>query len=193
MAPTWSPPGSCRPQMGPMLAPWTLLSGIIWNQWLPTLPTSLTLGLNELRWRLTSCFYIFQTKFMQYATQIAVNGSHTVYYNNVTLIYTKLAFIQILSSLPGSQLTSIKHRSFAHICVLELWCCNVHAPSQRVYRLFIYREKNRLVLTSADRSEVTSLTFQIKSNQIKFIAISYRKKFCMSLTIHSLWQQHIEQ
>ena len=27
MAPTWGPPGSCWPQMGPMLAPWTLLSG----------------------------------------------------------------------------------------------------------------------------------------------------------------------
>ena len=27
MGPTWSPPGSCRPQMGPMLTPWTLLSG----------------------------------------------------------------------------------------------------------------------------------------------------------------------
>ena len=27
MGPTWDPPGSCRPQMGPMLAPWTLLSG----------------------------------------------------------------------------------------------------------------------------------------------------------------------
>ena len=25
--PTWGPPGSCRPQMGPMLAPETLLSG----------------------------------------------------------------------------------------------------------------------------------------------------------------------
>ena len=25
--PTWGPPGSCRPQMGPMLTPWTLLSG----------------------------------------------------------------------------------------------------------------------------------------------------------------------
>ena len=24
------PPGSCRPQMGPMLAPWTLLSGSVW-------------------------------------------------------------------------------------------------------------------------------------------------------------------
>ena len=28
MGPTWVPPGSCRPRMGPMLAPWTLLSGI---------------------------------------------------------------------------------------------------------------------------------------------------------------------
>ena len=27
MGPTWGLPGSCRPQMGPMLAPWTLLSG----------------------------------------------------------------------------------------------------------------------------------------------------------------------
>ena len=27
MGPTWGPPGSCRPQMGPVLSPWTLLSG----------------------------------------------------------------------------------------------------------------------------------------------------------------------
>ena len=27
IGPTWGPPGSCRPHMGPMLAPWTLLSG----------------------------------------------------------------------------------------------------------------------------------------------------------------------
>ena len=27
MGPTWGPPGSLRPHMGPMLAPWTLLSG----------------------------------------------------------------------------------------------------------------------------------------------------------------------
>ena len=27
MGPTWGPPGFCRPQMGPMLAPLTLLSG----------------------------------------------------------------------------------------------------------------------------------------------------------------------
>ena len=29
MGPTWGPPGSCRPQMGPMLAPWILLSGFL--------------------------------------------------------------------------------------------------------------------------------------------------------------------
>ena len=27
------PPGSCRPPVGPMLAPWTLLSGCIFNVW----------------------------------------------------------------------------------------------------------------------------------------------------------------
>ena len=26
MGPTWGPPGSCRPQMGPILAPWILLT-----------------------------------------------------------------------------------------------------------------------------------------------------------------------
>ena len=31
MGPTWGPPGSCRPQVGPMLAPWTLLSGCLFN------------------------------------------------------------------------------------------------------------------------------------------------------------------
>ena len=30
MRPTWGPPGSCRPQMCPMLTPWTLLSGYIY-------------------------------------------------------------------------------------------------------------------------------------------------------------------
>ena len=29
MWPTWGPPGSCRPQLGRMLAPWTSLSGSI--------------------------------------------------------------------------------------------------------------------------------------------------------------------
>ena len=31
MVPTWGPSGSYLPQMGPMLAPWTLLSGMVQN------------------------------------------------------------------------------------------------------------------------------------------------------------------
>ena len=31
MGPTLGPPGSCRPQIGPMLAPWILLSGLCFN------------------------------------------------------------------------------------------------------------------------------------------------------------------
>ena len=31
MGPTWDPPGSCRPQMDPMLAPWTLLSRLLYQ------------------------------------------------------------------------------------------------------------------------------------------------------------------
>ena len=41
MGPIWGPPGSCRPQMGPMLALWTLLSGAphtsamgAWSRWM---------------------------------------------------------------------------------------------------------------------------------------------------------------
>ena len=33
MGPTWGPPGPCRPQIGPMLAPRTLLSGyMLWSR-----------------------------------------------------------------------------------------------------------------------------------------------------------------
>ena len=37
MGPTWGPPGSCRPQMDPMMAPWSMLMnstlcGIVWRK-----------------------------------------------------------------------------------------------------------------------------------------------------------------
>ena len=46
MGPTWGPPGSCRPQAGPMLAPWILLSGR--SCWQPLLGLALRKSL--LRW-----------------------------------------------------------------------------------------------------------------------------------------------
>ena len=43
MGSTWGPPGSCRPQMDPMLAPWILLSGVSSYQHSPT-PTKCILN-----------------------------------------------------------------------------------------------------------------------------------------------------
>ena len=39
--PTWGPHGSCRPQVGPMLAPWILLWGLVNIPWSPMAPASL--------------------------------------------------------------------------------------------------------------------------------------------------------
>ena len=53
MGPTWGPPGSCRPQMGPMLAPWTLLSGHNWTGWWMVrrvINTNLSLHVSTLIW-----------------------------------------------------------------------------------------------------------------------------------------------
>ena len=51
MGTTWVPPGSCRPQMGPMLAPWTLLSGqckVWWFIWCLLYWVSLSLAIRRL-------------------------------------------------------------------------------------------------------------------------------------------------
>ena len=54
MGPTWGPPGPCRPQVGLMLAPWTLLSGITlvpmkqpWVIWINKCKSSKTIYYNN--------------------------------------------------------------------------------------------------------------------------------------------------
>ena len=51
--PTWGPPGSCRPQMGPMFTPWTLLSGRLskqcWGLWFETPSRALWDHCNDAR------------------------------------------------------------------------------------------------------------------------------------------------
>ena len=51
MGPTWGPPGSCRPQMGPMLAPWTLLSGQLIHQPVRDFGPQQVWTWWEMRWR----------------------------------------------------------------------------------------------------------------------------------------------
>ena len=75
MGPTRGPPGSCRPQMGPMLTPWTLLSGdtlnatVKWKvphitqccsrirtKWQHPLMPNQTLSIQIPKWDLARCF-----------------------------------------------------------------------------------------------------------------------------------------
>ena len=68
MGPTWGPPGSCRPQMGPMLAPWTLLSGEL-TLWASAFPvTKDAVGTFQLRaWIVTICrAYNSTREFVKY-------------------------------------------------------------------------------------------------------------------------------
>ena len=58
MGPTRGPPGSCRPQMGPMAVPWTLLSGHMSRTW-PTRKVSI----NYSVWMTTDKSWIV-TKFL---------------------------------------------------------------------------------------------------------------------------------
>ena len=44
MGPTWGPPGSWRPQVGPMLAPWILLSGSLLQKAAPVLSVKAYMG-----------------------------------------------------------------------------------------------------------------------------------------------------
>ena len=50
MGPTWGPSGADRTQVGPMLAPWTLLSGYTWNK----APWQYHLELNHLNFEIIS-------------------------------------------------------------------------------------------------------------------------------------------
>ena len=47
MRPTWGPPGSCRSQMGPMLAPWTCYLGWYHREWVSSLVPSASEATND--------------------------------------------------------------------------------------------------------------------------------------------------
>ena len=73
IGPTWDPPGACRTQLGPMLAPWTLLSGLIWK------------GAVWLQWN-HNCMWIFSVRRLQIdSIRVALNKQAFVCHICVTL------------------------------------------------------------------------------------------------------------
>ena len=105
MGPTWCPPGSCRPQMGRMLAPWTSLS-----QTPPTLcsvagPTNRRPqhackkfnGITATRFGISSSLALSRSTLVQHCIQAILEHIKTLdwhkissekYNSNITLLHT---------------------------------------------------------------------------------------------------------
>ena len=114
MGPTWGPPGSCRPQMGPVLAPWTLLSGkssfaVNNSSKTPTLP-------GNIGQIIVRCVYATGSYFPR--IQITKDIETLLLMNNQFLIVSKiygilwqLAWIEYLQYIPRNM-----HTVFALLC-----------------------------------------------------------------------------
>ena len=100
MGPTWGTPGSCRPQMGPMMAPWILLSGLLWAafismaapfaSFLPQLPDS-------SRDTFASCWHNVMMQFkIKHGTTRFMKPFLMVYIKN----YISLLMFQIVLMAP---------------------------------------------------------------------------------------------
>ena len=95
MGPTWGPPGSCRPQMGPMLAPWTLLSRIYCNIWITCL-LLLTPFLDlEREWQKQ-----IKGNDSRQCVIILPNGRYDLIYESVIFIFTVINILHISCEIP---------------------------------------------------------------------------------------------
>ena len=116
MGPTRGPPGSCRPQMGPMLVPWTLLSGINYKVVMET--TFRELPIQYLK----SC--LSQSSF--YTQPCPTDEMHLKIMTTI-LLRPQYHLFQICSSPSFMHLISKKRRNFIHICPYRIryYCKNV--------------------------------------------------------------------
>ena len=76
MGPTWGPPGSCRPQMGPIMASWTLLSGkpqgpdqTVWPHLSSCSELKRYLGIAE-------CIFVFKYNHFNLSSDSKVHGAN---------------------------------------------------------------------------------------------------------------------
>ena len=84
IGPTWGPPGSCWPQMGPMLAPRTLLSGLLQCNFISHWPGtytkwSLRHDINYTGWK-DCCFYVYDINMSCPWLKMITCTIYTIYY-----------------------------------------------------------------------------------------------------------------
>ena len=99
--PTCSPPGSCRPRVGPMLAPWTLLSG-----WLPF------------------CVGLFYYTMVQFTGTFAEYIDYHIVYGFYVCCVLLLPFFYLLGpfSAVERKLVGNGGKAARHVCIRFMIC-----------------------------------------------------------------------
>ena len=119
MGPTWGPPGDDRTQVGPMMAPWTLLFGILW--WAPSAWPRPVMPFNTLRPRqngrhfpddIFKCIFLFENVWIW--INISLKFVHKVRINNIPALVQIMAWCRI-GDKPLSEPMMVN--SLTHICV----------------------------------------------------------------------------
>ena len=77
MGPTWGPPGSCRPQVGPILAPWTLLSGVF-MRYLVTFVVIILSPPRHVGWSVRCCISHQLDSYISNRRVLMAFGSHFI-------------------------------------------------------------------------------------------------------------------
>ena len=79
MGPTWGPSESCRPQMGPMLAPWILLSGLAVSVKILLIPQEVTI--NIIAWNIIHDFNKGIESYRPYLNPLTYFGNSEKFHN----------------------------------------------------------------------------------------------------------------
>ena len=129
MGPTWGPPGSCQPQMGPMLSPWTLLSGDL---------SICVSNLTERYWRVSyGCLTRSWIWPMFYLRIYCIVLYCTMIYQEVVVLITH-SKIQLLVSWWKHGCLNIRSVLISSVVVLGSFCIYDWTNYQPLKRHYIY-------------------------------------------------------
>ena len=145
MGPTWGPSGSCRSQMGPMLTPWTLLSG-----WCPAL------NVRRLSIRMGLVLRLTGKNLLRGSSMKCELTSLVWYIALQSYIRTKKRDIECVSTTPSIKLyrvPRVMNNISYKIHILLYWEVLLD-PYQQLKAIctyiYIYRPQSRTVITRSN-------------------------------------------
>ena len=138
MGPTWGPSGSCRPQMGSMVAPWTLLSGkASWSPYIQHFPSQ-----SQNIWQPLRTYFVRQSQHtnpLETTTEISwflTDPLVVAIFNHVTTVYHTPRKCNNYKSFNDLTLCVLNDFGlWRHIRILQIILRQRH-PSRKGFQMF---------------------------------------------------------